>query len=137
MKLRAREFEITQSQQQSSHPLQVVHHKVNGKRQIDELELDEETERYETEAQASQAQEEAEEDRETRQVLNRLRDLARRQEDLNDALAELQTTLESEDVKEKEEADRQIKRLREQQQELLGKRMNSASVCRRTRVSRR
>ena len=52
-------------------------------------------------------------------MLNRLRDLARRQEDLNDALAELQTTLESEDVKEKEEADRQIKRLREQQQELL------------------
>ncbi|MEC7409659.1 MAG: hypothetical protein VYB72_12650, partial [Planctomycetota bacterium] len=119
LKLRAREFEITQSQQQSSSSSSSSSSQSQRQRQIDELELDEETERYETEAQASQAQEEAEEDRETRQVLNRLRDLARRQEDLNDALAELQTTLESEDVKEKEEADRQIKRLREQQQDLL------------------
>ena len=121
LKLRAREFEITQSQQQQSSSSSSSSSSQNRRQQqLDELELEQEEDRYETESQATQSEAEQAEERETRQVLNRLRDLARRQQDLNDAIAELQSSLDvAEDSDEREELDRQLKRLRDQQQELL------------------
>ena len=82
--------------------------------------MDQEDNRYETESQAEDNSQEEQQQREVRQVLNRLRDLARRQEDLNKELAQLQSALEkAETEEEKEEIERQLKRLREQQQDLL------------------
>ena len=58
--------------------------------------------------------------RENRQVLNRLRELAQRQRDLNERLKELQSALEAAKTPEaREEIERQLKRLRDQQQEIL------------------
>ena len=119
LKLRAREFEVSQSRQQSSSP-QSNRSQSRRQQQLDDLELEQEEDRYETESQAEQANQDSEQERETRQVLNRLRDLARRQQDLNDAISELQTAIEMEDQRaDKDEAERQLKRLREQQEDLL------------------
>ena len=70
---------------------------------MDELELDQDENRYETQQQAQQQSEEQQQEREVRQVLNRLRELARRQEDLNKELAQLQSALEKALPIEKEE----------------------------------
>ena len=58
--------------------------------------------------------------RENRQVLNRLRELAQRQSDLNERLKELQSALEAAKTQQaREEIERQLKRLRDQQQQIL------------------
>ncbi|KAA5545861.1 hypothetical protein FYK55_02775 [Roseiconus nitratireducens] len=118
MKLRSREFEVTrsrQSQQSSSGG-----GNQNRQQQLDELELDEDESRYETQQQAAQQSAQQQAAAEDRQVLSRLRELAQRTEDLNEELAKLQTALQqAKTEEEKEEVQRQLKRLREQQQELL------------------
>ncbi len=120
LKLRAREFEVTRQQQQQSQSQSQSSSAQRRQQQIDELEIDQEENRYETQQQAEESSQEAEQQREIRQVLNRLRELARRQEDLNKELAQLQSALEqAETEKEKEEIERQLKRLRDQQQDLL------------------
>ncbi len=119
LKLRAREFEVTRSQQQPSQS-RGSSSQQRRQQQLDELEIDQDENRYETQQQAEAASEEEQQQREVRQVLNRLRDLARRQEDLNKELAQLQSALEQADTEEKkEEIERQLKRLRDQQQDLL------------------
>jgi hypothetical protein len=119
LKLRAREFEITRSQHQQSQS-QSSSSAARRQQQLDELELEQEENRYETQQQAEESSEEAMQQREIRQVLNRLRELARRQEDLNKELAQLQSALEqAETQQEREEIERQLKRLREQEQDLL------------------
>ena len=53
-------------------------------------------------------------------MLNRLRELAQRQSDLNDRLKELQSALEAaKDPQARAEIERQLKRLRDQQQQIL------------------
>lgn len=53
-------------------------------------------------------------------MLNRLRELAKRQTDLNDRLKELQSALEAAKTEQvREEIERQLKRLREQEQQIL------------------
>lgn len=89
-----------------------------SQRQIDQLDLKQAEDRYETQRQA-QAQQNPEQ-REQLQVLNRLKELARRQEDLNERLKELQAALEEARTEaEREEAKRQLKRLQEEQREML------------------
>ncbi|MBN8249951.1 MAG: hypothetical protein J0L84_21225, partial [Verrucomicrobia bacterium] len=89
-----------------------------NQRQLDQLDLKQAEDRYETQRQAQAAQ--STEQREQLQVLNRLQELARRQEDLNARLKELQTALqEAESEAEREEARRQLKRLEEEQREML------------------
>ncbi len=89
-----------------------------SQRQLDQLQLRDNDSRYETESQARSQQEQ--QDTETRQVLNRLRELARRQSDLNDRLQELQSALEAaQEEEEREEILRQLQRLREEQQRIL------------------
>ncbi|MEE2938319.1 MAG: hypothetical protein VYA84_20205 [Planctomycetota bacterium] len=119
LKLRAREYQVMQQQQQQQSQQQ-SRSQQQRQQQINELELDQEENRYETQQQAQEQPEQDLQEREVRQVLNRLRDLARRQEDLNEELAQLQSALErAETEEEREEIERQLKRLREQQQDLL------------------
>lgn len=119
LKLRAREFEVTRSQQQSQSSSSSSSAQ-QRQQQLNDLELEQDENRYETENQAQQNSAEEQQERETRQVLSRLRELAKRQEDINEQVAQLQSALEmAEDEKAKEEIERQLKRLRDQQQEML------------------
>jgi len=87
-------------------------------RQLDQLDLRQSEDRYETESQASARQ--PGEQREDVQVSSRLRELAQRQQDLNDRLQDLQTALqEARTDQEREELRRQLKRLREEEQNWL------------------
>lgn len=89
-----------------------------AQRQLDQLELKQTENRYETQRQASPQQNT--EQREQMQVFNRLKELAQRQQDLNERLKELQTALqEAKTEQEREEIRRRLKRLREEQQEML------------------
>ena len=119
LKLRAREHEVTQQQQQQSQSRSQQQNS-RSQQQLDQLELDNEKNRYEAERQAQQQESEQQQNQEQLQVLNRLRELARRQGDLNQKLRELELALKAaEDKKEQEEIERQLKRLREEQRELL------------------
>ncbi len=121
LKLRAREHQVTRSQQPSQQQQQsgsASGPQSRAQQQLEQLELDNAENRYETERQASPQQDQ--EQRENLQVLNRLRELARRQDDLNKRLQELQTALEeAQTEKERDDIQQQLKRLREQQQEML------------------
>ncbi|GAA5507007.1 hypothetical protein [Novipirellula caenicola] len=118
LKLRAREFQVTRAQQRSQSSSSSS--SSQRQKQLNELELDQDENRYETEQQAEANSPDDAQQREERQVLSRLRELAQRQQDINKQLAQLQSALElAEAEKEKDEIRRQIKRLREQQQNLL------------------
>lgn len=86
-----------------------------NQQQVDELDLAQSEDRYETARQAQSPQDA--ERREQSQVLNRLQDLARRQEEMNRRLQELQTALQSANEPQKEELQRQLKRLQEEQRQ--------------------
>ncbi len=121
LKLRAREFEVTRrnSRQQQSGSASSGS---PSQQQLDQLELTDEQNRYEQQSKArqEQASKRDQEQAETRQVVNRLRELARRQADLNDRLKELQSALEAaREPKAREEIERQLKRLRDQEQQIL------------------
>ena len=116
LKLRAREHKVTQQQSSQS---KSSGSKSASQQQLDQLELDNKKNRYEAEQKANQ-QEQDQQNREQLQVLNRLRELARRQGDLNQKLKELEHELQAAKTeKEREEIERQLKRLREEQRELL------------------
>ena len=87
-------------------------------RQLSQLELRNDRNRYEQERQAENSQQA--QNREQLQVLNRLRELAQRQEDLNERIKELDDRKRiAQTDAEREEIERELKRLREEQQELL------------------
>jgi hypothetical protein len=89
-----------------------------NQRQIDELDLTQSENRYETQRQARSPQNQ--ERREQLAVMNRLQELARRQQDLNERLKELQTSLqEAKTEQEREEIKRRLKRLEEEQRQML------------------
>lgn len=115
LKLRAREHQVVQGQQQAGSSRSASS---RSQQQLDQLELKDQKNRYESERAAQQEQDPAE--REMRQVLNRLKELARRQGDLNERVKELQTALQEAKAEEqKEELRRQLKRLQEEQEQLL------------------
>ena len=122
LKLRAREHEVVRQQQQqqsSSQQSQSQSRSQQQKQQMQQLDLKNEENRYESQRQA-QAQQESPEDRETKQVLNRLRELARRQNDLNERLKDLQSALQEAQTEEKkEEIRQQLKRLQDEQKQVL------------------
>jgi hypothetical protein len=123
LKLRAHEHRVIQSQQQqSSSSSSSSSASSRAQQQLQQLQLKNEENRYETQraAQSEQQQQQELQDRETRQVLNRLSELARRQNDLNDRLKELQAALEeAQTPAAQEEARQQLKRLRDEQQQIL------------------
>jgi hypothetical protein len=119
LKLRAREFEVVRRNSRrrggrgsGSASLQ---------RQLDQLELTNKEDRFEEQNRArKQLSPKEQEQREMRQVVNRLKELAQRQADLNERLKELRAALEAaKDEPAKQEIERQLKRLREQQQQIL------------------
>lgn len=84
-----------------------------------DLELKPTEERYESEK-AGSVKEESNVNKEALAVLDRLKDLARRQEAINQQLKELEAQgRQAKTDAEREEIDRQLKRLREEQQQLL------------------
>jgi hypothetical protein len=118
LKLRAREFQVVRGAQQRGGG-NAGGGGSRSQRQLDQLELRTDENRYETQTRAGNP-EENEAQRQSREILNRLRDLARRQEDLNERLRELQSALEQARTdEEREELKRELKRLRDQQQEIL------------------
>src|SRR6185503_13418179 len=113
LKLSAHEHQVSRSRnsRQSGSGQQV------SQQQLDQLELKAEQDRYETQRQAS---EQNTEQREQLQVSNRLKELAQRQQDLNERIKELQTALqEAKNDEERDDIRRRLKRLREEEKEML------------------
>lgn len=121
LRLRAREHEVVrQQQQQSGQGQQSGAQSQQQREQLDQLDLKEEENRYETQRDAEEQKQESAQERENRQVLNRLRELAQRQHDLNERLKELQAALEEAKGKpEEEEIRRQLQRLQDEQRQIL------------------
>ena len=117
LKLRAREHQIVKSQQQQSQSSQSASQR-DRQEQLEQLQLEQDDNRYETEQQAETSEPSAQ--RETRQVMNRLEELARRQKDVNEQLKNLETELrEAKTEEKKKELEEQLQRLRDNQEELL------------------
>jgi len=89
-----------------------------NQRQMDQLDLKDEANRYETERQASAQP--TQQQREQTENANRLKELAQRQQDLNDRLKELQTALQAAKTdQERENIQQQLKRLRDEERQML------------------
>jgi len=116
LKLQPRESEVTRRRNQQSQSQSQSENQRNQE-QIDELDLTQSENRYETQSQARSPQDEQQ--REQQQAINRLEELARRQEEMNKRLKELQTALQAADEKKKEELQRELKRLQEEQRQNL------------------
>ncbi len=87
-------------------------------RQMEQLELTPEEKRYETERQAAPAQTEAQ--RQQLEAADRLKQLAQRQQDLNDRVRELQTALQQAHTEqEKAEIQRELKHLADEERQML------------------
>ena len=90
-----------------------------SQQQLDQLELSEDANRYEAEKSASSPAETSAQ-REQLAVLNRLKELAQRQQGVNQKLKELDAELRTAQTdEERAELERQLKQLRDEQQELL------------------
>jgi hypothetical protein len=116
LKVRDREFQVTRGQKGAA-PGSGAGEQMR-QMQLEQLDLAQADNRYESQPQAQAAQNPQR--REEQQVLNRLRELAQRQEDLNERLKELQTALQAAKAEpEKDELRRQLKRLQEEQRQML------------------
>ncbi len=118
LKLKAKEHQIAQMKRQ---PPMAGGQSANSRqqRQLNQMELKEQDDRYEQERTAAPTETETAEQRENRQTLRRLKELARRQNDLNDRIKELQSAMEeAETDKEKAELERELKRLRDEQKSI-------------------
>ncbi|MHB9006123.1 MAG: coiled-coil domain-containing protein, partial [Limisphaerales bacterium] len=116
LKLQQREFEVARNR--SNQRGQQSGRNQARQSQLDQLELSQSENRYETQRQARPPV--AEERREQLQIMNRLQELARRQQDVNERLKELQTALrEAPSEREREEIRRRLKRLQEEEQRML------------------
>ncbi|MHC4743547.1 MAG: hypothetical protein ACYS8Z_16660 [Planctomycetota bacterium] len=115
LKLRQRERQIGRSQNSNQRSQSAS---ARSQQQLNQLELRQEQDRYETERLAQPPQQTAR--REDLQALNRLRELARRQNEMSEKLKELEAELrKAQTEEEKQEIARQLKRLRDQQLEAL------------------
>ncbi len=115
LKLRERESQVALSRNPSN---QGRSGSARSNQQLEQLELSQRENRYETQRLAQSQQQTAQ--REDLQVLNRLRDLARRQNEMSDRLRDAQAELQQARTdEEREEIERELKRLRQQQLEAL------------------
>ncbi|MBN1975359.1 MAG: hypothetical protein JW787_17100, partial [Sedimentisphaerales bacterium] len=84
--------------------------------QLQQLEMRQREDRYEMQREAQQQSEQENQQREDLQVLNRLRDLARRQNEMTDRLREAEAALrEAQNERERQEIQRELERLRQEQ----------------------
>ena len=114
LQLQTREFQVAQGQRGQGGGSQGR----RMQRQLNQLQLKASEDRYETQRQA--APEVDQQQREQLQFLSRLKELAQRQQDLNQRLRELELALqEATTPEEREEVRRELRRLREQQQQML------------------
>lgn len=114
LKLAAHEHQVSRSRGQQGEESS----ESSERQQLDQLEMKDDKKRYETKRQAEPQQNEQQRDQLA--ILNRLKELAQRQQDINERLKEMQTALqEAKTEREKEEIRRQLKRLQEEQQQLL------------------
>jgi hypothetical protein len=115
IRLEAHEYQVSRSRNRSQSGSS---RNEQMQRQLEELDLKDSDNRYENQREAQRTQNP--ERREQLQVMSRLQELARRQQDLNDRLKELQTALqEARTEQEKAEIRRQLKRLQEEEQQML------------------
>jgi predicted nuclease with TOPRIM domain len=115
LKLQSRETNVTRGQNQRGGG---GGGQQANQRQIDQLDLQQSENRYETQRQAQAPQ--TPQRRDQLAVMNRLQELARRQQDLNERLKELQTSLqEAQTEQQRDEIRRQLKRLEEEQRQML------------------
>ena len=116
LKLAEREFNV--SQKKSGKSGKAGEQGRQG--QLDQLEMKMTKNRYEQQKQAKAEPQQSPEQKENLQISSRLRELAQRQNDLNERLKELQAALqEAKSEQEKEEIRRRLKRLREEEQQML------------------
>ncbi|HVS71918.1 MAG TPA: hypothetical protein VHQ47_11740 [Phycisphaerae bacterium] len=122
LKLRSREFDVVRSNRQQGQQ-SASSAESRRQQQLDQLDLNQEQNRYETQRtaqQQAQQQTDSKQQQETRQVLSRLRELAQRQEEINQQMKDLQAALQkARDQQQREDLQRQLARLRDQQQQLL------------------
>lgn len=112
LKLRAKEHLLMQSKSRGNG-------QQNEEKEKLDLELKQKKDRYESEKNASK-NEESNVNREALAVLDRLKEMSRRQEELNQQLKDLESQMrQAKTDAEKEEIERRLKRLREEQQQLL------------------
>lgn len=115
LRLAAREVQVTRAQSGQSGQ---SGRGQRAQRQLDQLDLKQAQNRYETERQAASPQNPQQ--REQLQAFNRLKELAQRQQDVNERLKELQAALqEAKTAEEREELRQRLKRLQEEQQQML------------------
>ncbi|MEJ2703686.1 MAG: hypothetical protein P8Z79_14710, partial [Sedimentisphaerales bacterium] len=115
LKLRGREHQVVQSRSANAGN---TPRSARSQRQLQQLELRQRENRYETERLA-QSQEQTRQ-REDLQVQSRLRDLARRQNEMSEKLKEAEAALrQAQSEQEREEINRELKRLRDKQLEAL------------------
>ena len=114
LKLSAREYMISKSKSQQAKGKG----QQQNQQQLEQLDMKQKEDRYETQSKATPQQNS--EQKEQLQMLNRLKEMAQRQQDLNERIKELQSSLqEAKTDEEREEIKRRLKRLREEQQEML------------------
>ena len=115
------EFDVQQQQGQQGQQSSPSSNRQAGsprQQQLQQLQLDNDRNRYEQESQAQDLT--SPQQQQERDQLNRLTDLAQRQEDLNEQIRQLQAALEAvEDEDQAEELQRRLERLREEQEQLL------------------
>ena len=115
LKLRAREHLIMKGSQSASGSSGSAS---PAEQQMKELELSNKQNRYEDQKQAQQQP--GQQQQENLAMLDRLKELAKRQQGVNEQLKELEAALRTAKTEaEKEELERQLKRLRDDQQQLL------------------
>jgi len=115
LKLKEREHQIARARNANRNSSA---RSARSEQQLQQLELRQREDRYETERLA-QSQEQTSQ-REDLQVLNRLRELARRQNEMSNKLKETQVALrQAQDEEQRQEIRRELKRLREEQLEAL------------------
>ncbi len=115
LKLRERESEVARSRNAQANNSS---RSARSQQQLQQLELRQREDRYETQRLAQSERQETQ--REDIQVLNRLRELARRQNEMTDRLREAEAALRQAQTEEqRQEISRELKRLREQQIETL------------------
>ena len=125
LRMRAAEFQVRQQQQQQQQGQQSQsqgQQNSASQQQLQQLELDNNRNRYESQQQAQQQEEQqqSQEQREQLQVLNRLKELAQRQQMVNERLKQLESELRTAQTDaEREEIERELKRLRDEQREML------------------
>ncbi|RME95929.1 MAG: hypothetical protein D6766_01975, partial [Verrucomicrobia bacterium] len=119
LRLQEREYEVARRQQQQGRSRASQNSRQRMmRRQLQELDLTDRADRYETERLAGEPM--TPERREQTEILNRLRELARRQEDINQQLRELQTALQAAETEaEREELRRRLQRLQEEERRML------------------